>query len=131
MSSGSFAQEIRLARKRFEPARCGYSGQTSSGNNRDNDGGNNDVRRTNSTGGNKVWRNTGTENSNRRDNIRNSPDRTRTEVNLSMRTRRPCKRQTPNYGCNLQKFLHDSPADNLAGGSMGSFVGYSHAGTLG
>jgi hypothetical protein len=50
---------------------------------------------------------------------------------LSIRTRRPCKRQTPNYDCNRQKFLHDSPADNLAGGSVESFVGYSHTGTLG
>jgi len=71
------AQKIGLVRKYFEPARCGYSDQTSAGNNRDNDVGNNNVRRTNSTGDNKVWHNTGTENSNRRDNIRNSPDRTR------------------------------------------------------
>ena len=49
-----------------EPARCGYSGQTSTGNDRDNDNDcdNNDARRTGSTVGNridnKVWRNTGT-----------------------------------------------------------------------
>src|SRR5689334_20587296 len=77
------AQKIRLARNTFEPARCGYSGQTSTGNNTDdgNDGGNNDERRTGSKAGNrtdnKVWRNTSTENSTRKGNIRSSPDRTR------------------------------------------------------
>src|SRR6266567_9086173 len=48
---------------------------------------------------------------------RTEPD---TEVNLSIRTRRPRKHQTPNYDCNQQKFLHDSPRDNLAGGSVES-----------
>jgi hypothetical protein len=32
---------------------------------------------------------------------------------LSITTRRPCKHQTPNYDCNQQKFLHDSPPDNF------------------
>ena len=67
-----------------EPARCGYSGQTSTGNDRDNDSdcGDNDGRHTDSTAGNridnKVWRNTGTDNSNRKGyTLRNSPDRSR------------------------------------------------------
>jgi len=59
---------------------------------------------------------------------RTEPD---TEVKLSIRTRRPCKHQTPNYDCNQQKFLHGSPPDNLTGGPVESSVGYSHAGTLG
>src|SRR4030095_1963858 len=50
-----------------------------------------------------------------------------TEVNLSIRTRRPCKHQTPSHGCNYQKFLHDLPPDNLTGKSVESFVGYSQA----
>jgi hypothetical protein len=35
---------------------------------------------------------------------RTEPD---TEVNLSIRTRRPCDHQAPDYDCNQQKFLHD------------------------
>jgi hypothetical protein len=35
---------------------------------------------------------------------RTEPD---TEVNLSIRTRRPCDHQTPGHDCNQQKFLHD------------------------
>src|SRR6478752_4422835 len=82
-SRGVPLKKIRLARNSFEPARCGYSGQTSTGNDRDNDGDcdNNDGRRTGSTAGNridnKVWRSTGTDKSTRKGNIRNSPDRTR------------------------------------------------------
>jgi hypothetical protein len=84
ISSAEFPLEkIRLARNSFEPAQCGYSGQTSTGNDRDDDDdcGNNDGRRTGSMAGNridnKVWRNTGTDKSTRKGNIRNSPDRTR------------------------------------------------------
>src|SRR5262245_39367740 len=44
-----------------------------------------------------------------------------TEVNLSIRTRGPRKRQTPGHDSNQQKFLHDSPPDNLTGGSVESF----------
>ena len=49
-------KEIRLARNKFEPARCGYSGQTSARNNRDNgdDCDNNDAHRTGSTAGNRI-----------------------------------------------------------------------------
>ena len=73
-------KKIRLARNSFEPARCGYSGQTSAGNNRDNDddGDNNDARRTGSTAGNRIDNkvcNTST-GSIRKGNTRNSPDRT-------------------------------------------------------
>src|SRR6185436_21083779 len=74
-------KEIRLARNKFEPARCGYSGQTSTGNNRDSDNGcdNNDCRHTDSTADNridnKVWRNIGTDNCNHKGYTRNSPDR--------------------------------------------------------
>src|SRR5260221_9937704 len=40
------SEKIRLARNSFEPAQCGYSGQTSTGNDRDDDDdcGNNDGR---------------------------------------------------------------------------------------
>ena len=76
-------KKIRLARNRFEPARCGYSGPTSAGNNKDNgdDCDNNDAPRTNNTAGNRIdnkaYNNTGTDNSNRKGNIRhNSPART-------------------------------------------------------
>jgi hypothetical protein len=62
----------------LEPARCGYSGQTSTGNKDNDDGGdNNDVRHTSSTAdNNKVSRNTGT-GSSTQGNIRNSPVRIR------------------------------------------------------
>jgi hypothetical protein len=66
----------------FEPARCGYSGLTSAGNNRDNDDDcdNNDARRTSSTAGNRTdnkgYSSTGKDSSNRKGNIRNCPDRT-------------------------------------------------------
>jgi len=56
---------------------------TSTGNDRDDDDdcGNNDGRRTGSMAGNridnKVWRNTGTDKSTRKGNIRNTQDRTR------------------------------------------------------
>jgi hypothetical protein len=68
--------------EKLEPARCGYSGQTSTGNNKDaGDGCDSNDARTDSMGGNsydnKVSRNTCTDNSNRKGNIRNSPDRSR------------------------------------------------------
>src|SRR6476659_9062215 len=85
ISSAQFPlKKIRLARKSFEPAWCGYSGQTSTGNDKDNDDGcgNNDGRRTGSMADNridnKVWRNTGTDKNTRKGNIlRSSQDRTR------------------------------------------------------
>ena len=47
------AQKIRLARNGFEPARCGYSGPTSTDDSKDDDddGDNNDACRTSSTVG--------------------------------------------------------------------------------
>src|SRR4029077_2725919 len=85
ISSAKFPlKKIRLARNSFEPARCGYSGQTSTGNDRDddNDCDNNDGRHIGSMAGNrtdnKVWRNTGTDKNTRKGNIlRSSQDRTR------------------------------------------------------
>ena len=54
---------------------CGYSGQPSTGSYDADDGcDNNDGYRTSSTDGNKID-NIGTDNSNRKGNIRNSPDR--------------------------------------------------------
>ena len=44
------------------------------------------------------------------------------EVNLSVRARRPRKRQYPSHDCNQQKFLHDLPPDNLTGDWVESFL---------
>src|SRR5262245_4903717 len=102
----------------FRASPVWYSGQTSAGNSRDNHSGNNvsavpivravirfsvlPLRRIVTVGIISVI-------------ARTEPD---TEVNLSIRARRPCKDQNPNYDCNQQKFLHNSPRDNLAGGSV-------------
>jgi hypothetical protein len=50
---------------------------------------------------------------------RTEPD---TEVNSSVRTRRPREHQTPGHDCNRQKFLHDSSPSNLTGELDNSFL---------
>src|SRR4051812_527719 len=50
---------------------------------------------------------------------RTEPD---TEVNLSIRTRGPRDHKTPGHDCNQQKFLHDSPPNDLTGKSVESFL---------